>query len=80
MDKNNSLMPETTVQMIGLHKFGHQTKEIFKQLGVREHFVRKWASHCKDGGSVNMLIPKPHPGMLKKISLRTVTVLETDKK
>lgn len=76
MGKGKSLTPEIIAQIIGLHKAGHQTKEIVENVGVCERSVRNWVRRFKDGGGVNLPVGKPRPGPSKKTSPRTLTVIK----
>lgn len=59
---NKFLPPETIAQITGLHKTGHQTKDITKQFGVCEHSMRNLSEPLQDSSSVAMPTAKLHPG------------------
>lgn len=65
--------------MIELFKTGHQTKENVKQVGVREHSMRKWVKCMKDGGGVNIFTHKPRLSLPKKTPSRTDSSQERTK-
>lgn len=76
MGKHKDLKQEVIAQIVGLHKAGHPTREIVREVGVCERSVRNWVKKFKDGGGVELPGTKVRVAKPRTYTQRTLTVIK----
>ena len=76
MGKLANLSEQVIAQIIALKESGSKTSQIAKQVGVTTRSVRRWFARFKEGGGAELPAQKKSPGMPKKTSKRSLTVIK----